>query len=302
MLKTLLFPVVLILLIFAESQSQNLQSEAPYLNQKPPGLIPELFAPGIVSVKDLYEYGSVFSKNGKEFYYAVIINKKPQIRLIKFENNHWSEPKIILASNKYEYNDPFLSPDQSKLYFISDRAKDGKGDKKDFDIWFIKRQKDGWSNEPINAGTAINSDKNEYYMSFTKSGTMYFSSNIGTGKSDENNFDIYSSKSSKGKYDKSIRLNDAVNSKHYEADVFIASDESYIIFCAERPDGLGEGDLFISFKDKNDQWQPAKNMGPGVNTKDYEFCPFVTADGKYLFFSRSGEIYWVSAKVIETLR
>jgi hypothetical protein len=43
-------------------------------------------------------------------------------------------------------------------------------------------------------------------------------------------------------------------------------------------------------------------MGNEINTTGYEFCPFVTDDGKYLFFSRDGDIYWVDAKVIDGLR
>jgi len=73
-----------------------------------------------------------------------------------------------------EYNSPFLLPDELRLYFISDQAQDGKGEKKDFDIWYLERQKDGWSELPINASPAINTKKNEYYMSFTDYGTIIF--------------------------------------------------------------------------------------------------------------------------------
>ncbi|RRB02553.1 TolB family protein [Larkinella rosea] len=294
---------VCFLITFETIGQRTMPVSSMYLNQKPPGLVAEVFAPGAVSAKDKYEYGSVFSKDGKEFYYAVIINKKPQIRLIRFENNHWTEPAIVLASDQYEYNDPFLSPDGTKLFFISDRAADGKGAKKDFDIWYINRTKTGWdSSRIISAGKFINAGKNEYYMSFTKDGTMYFSSNRGTGQANDNNYDVYSSRFSKGEFQPAQKLDGAVNSDHYEADVFVAPDESYLIFCAERPDGLGKGDLFISFKDAKGGWQKAKNMGKTVNTDQYEFCPFVSSDGKYLFFSRDGDLFWISSEVINALR
>ncbi|GAB3988556.1 hypothetical protein GCM10028807_11470 [Spirosoma daeguense] len=280
----------------------SLQTSSPFLNQKLPGLVPSVFAPGLVSLSDHYEYGSVFSKDEREFYYAVIINKKPQIRWIRFEKNGWTAPKMVIGSDQYEYNDPFLSPDQKRLYFISDRVTDGKGQKKDFDIWYIERTKNGWSDKPINAGPGINSDKNEYYMSFTKDGTMYFSSNGGTNTTTDKNYDIRASKYVKGSFQPSKKLPNSINSDHYEADVFVSPDEQFVIFCAERPDGFGKGDLFISFKNKAGQWQPAKNMGNVINTDGYEFCPFVTSDGKYLFFSRDGDIFWVKASVIDKLR
>lgn len=273
-----------------------------YLNQSRPGMTPKVFAPDRVSLKDRYEYGSVFSNDGKEFYYAVIINSKPQIRCIRFEKNAWTAPKIVIASEKYEYNDPFLSPYGKRLYFISDRPVSGQGQKKDFDIWYIERKQEGWSDVPINAGPAINSEKNEYYMSFTKNGTMYFSSNGGTGAAADKNYDIRSSTYSKGKFQAFKKLSSNVNTEHYEADVFVSPDEQYVIFCGERPEGLGAGDLYISFKSKTGEWQKAKNMGSIINTGAYEFCPFVTSDGKYLFFSRDGEIFWVKAEVIDKLR
>lgn len=273
-----------------------------YLKQTPPGLTPGVFAPGWVSLKDHYEYGSVFSKDGREFYYAVIINQKPQIRCIRYENQTWRAPQTVIGSDQYEYNDPFLSPDGKRLYFISDQAADGQGPKKDFDIWYLERRKDGWSDRPINAGSGINTDKNEYYMSFTREGTMYFSSNGGTSPATDKNYDIRYARYAKGTFEPSQKLTRAVNTDHYEADVFVSPDEDYIIFCAERPDGHGQGDLYISFKSKSGQWQPAKNMGSAINTEAYEFCPFVSSDGNYLFFSRSGDIFWVDAKVIQALR
>ncbi|MHA4739103.1 TolB family protein [Dyadobacter sp. MSC1_007] len=302
MMYSLRIAFAMIVLNCSFLSAQTKPENALYLKQNPPGLIPTVFSPGLVSSKEHYEYGSVFSKDGKEFYYGVIINEKPQIRCIKFKDNAWTKPETVIGSDKFEYNDPFLSPDGKRLYFISDRAADGRGEKKDFDIWYIERNKEGWSDVPVNAGKGINTAKNEYYMSFTNDGTMYFSSNGGTDLSTEKNYDIRSSKYVKGVFGASQKLPNSVNSQHYEADVFVSPDEQYIIFCAERPDGLGEGDLYISFKSKTGEWQKAKNMGKAINSGAYEFCPFVTADKKYLFFSRSGDIFWVKASVIEKLR
>ena len=276
-------------------------ADPQYLNQPPPGMTAQVFAPGIVSNKDVYEYSNSFSKDGKEFFWAVIENNKPHIRYVRLGKDGWTQPVKVVHDPQYEHNDPFLSPDGQKLFFISDRAIDGKGPKKDFDIWYVKREKNGWS-APINAGPEINSDKNEYYMSFTKGGKMYFSSNRGTDQAHDKNYDVYTVSAAGDAFTNRQKVSSAVNSEHYEADVFVSPYEQYVIFCGERPDGQGEGDLYISFRDEKGGWLPAKNMGPAINTKAYEFCPFVSADGKYLFFSRSGDIFWISADVIKSLK
>ncbi len=45
--------------------------KGPYMGQKPPGMTPEKFAPGFISTDSLYEFNSVFSPKGDEFYYTI---------------------------------------------------------------------------------------------------------------------------------------------------------------------------------------------------------------------------------------
>ena len=267
-----------------------------YLNQKPPSELPEVFAPGIISKDNVYEFGSVFNKDATEFYYGVNNRGKEEIRYTKLQNGKWTTSKTIMVHDKHGYNDPFLSPDENRLYFISQSALDGIGEPKDYDIWYAERTNSGWS-EPINTGKHINTQADEYYISFTNEGTMYFSSSR-----EGNNFDIYASKMIDGKFQKPEKLPKEINTPSYEADVFIAPDESYIIFCANRKEGLGRGDLYISFKDEKGDWTPSVNMGPIINTKGHELCPFVSKDGKYFFYTSNQDIYWVSTQIFKSLK
>jgi len=290
------FQTYILLVLFVSICGDRVDESLKYLKQKPPSTIPEIFAPGIISKKGEYEFGSIFNKDATEFFYGVNVNGKEEIRYAKLIGNNWSVPKTILSNEKYGYNDPFLSPDENRLYFISRRTLDGLERSKHYDIWYAERKGDKWS-EPINAGPNINSGKSEYYISFTNDGTMYFSSNkIGS------NFDIYSSKFIDGEFQKPIPLSDAINTSSYEADVFIAPDESYIIFCGIRKDGLGSGDLYISFKNTDGTWTKSVNMGERINTKNHELCPFVSKDGKYLFYTSRKDIYWVSTKILESYK
>ncbi|HEY0741032.1 MAG TPA: hypothetical protein VGD40_06190 [Chryseosolibacter sp.] len=93
-----------------------------------------------------------------------------------------------------------------------------------------------------------------------------------------------------------------MNTSSYEADVFVAPDESYIVFAANRPDGLGSGELYVSFRNDDGTWTQSKSLGNSINTETDDFCPYVTADGKYLFYASRGDIYWVSADVFKTLK
>ncbi len=283
-----------------ENKVRTIVAQGEYMGQEGPGLTPKIFAPNFISTEE-YEYGSVFNKDGTAFYFGVDTFGKPEIRYSKLEENQWSDPETVLSHERYGYNDPFLSPDENRLYFISKRALDGIGDLTDHDIWYVERTEDGWS-EPINAGPNINSEADEYYISFTNDGTMYFSSNVNKPEESEHDHDIYYSKFIDGEFQEAISLGDSINTTAYEADVFVSPDESYLIFCAIRDDGLGIGDLYISFRNSDGSWTKSVNMGEPINTVGHELCPFVTKDGKYLLYTSNQDIYWVSTEILEQYR
>lgn len=294
--------VVSILIFPSIAVGQTSEKESlKYLGRNEPGLTPKKFAPDLVSLSDQSEFGSIFSGDGKEFYYAVDIAGKAEIRFMRLQKGQWTKPITLLSDEVFSYNDPMLSPDESKLYFISDQPFDNSQKKKDYDICYVERTKNGWS-MPVNAGSPINSDKHEYYVAFSESGTMYFSSNRKISAETRDNFNIFSSTKASGSYQRPIPLNDSINTKGYEADVFVARDESYIIFCGDRADGYGRGDLYISFKKSDDTWTRAKNMGKTINTSGHELCPFVTRDGKYFFYTSNQDIYWVNAQILNDLK
>ena len=259
-----------------------------YLGRRDPGSVPELLSPHFISTKE-HEFGSVFSNDGKEFYFGVEMEEGAEIKYSELKSGVWSPPNRLSDSITFTHNDPFLSPNEQRLYFI------GKKDE-DYDIWYSERMKKGWS-APINAGAGINSAANEYYVSFTEDGSMYFSSNR-----QSDNFDIYRSQLVDGRFQQPEKISEWVNTKNYEADVFIAPDESYMIFCSIRNEGAGRGDLYVSFKDDSGNWEEPKPFDESINTEAHELCPFVTRDGKYFLFTRGGDIYWVSAEIIENYR
>ncbi|MEM9887736.1 MAG: ankyrin repeat domain-containing protein [Bacteroidota bacterium] len=280
---------------------RKIEAFGAYMGQKPPRVTPKVFAPNFVPTEE-YEFGSVFNSAGTEFYFGVDVGNYSEIRYSNLENGKWSTPKVLL-SGEYSYNDPFLSPDEDRLYFISKRPLEGIGAKKeDHDIWYVEREKEGWS-APVNAGININSPGNEYYISFAQDGTMYFASNKhSVGEKKRSNLDIYYSKFVDGTFQPAISVGDSINTEGYEADVYVNPAETYMIFCSTRKEGFGRGDLYISFRQPNGTWTKAVNMGETVNTNYHELCPFVTADGKFLFYTSNEDIYWVSMEIIDVLR
>src|SRR4051812_11035243 len=185
-----------ITLMTAHAQKEGVK----YFNQVSPGMASQIFAPGIISMNDQSEFGSIYSKNGSEFYYAIQqADGKAELRTMKLTNDTWSKAEVLLVHDTYSYNDPFLSPDEKRLYFISNQPLNGAGAKKDFDIWYIERNGASWS-KPVNAGPNINSSQNEYYTCITANGSIYYSSNVRASKTGKDDYDVFVAKSVKGTF------------------------------------------------------------------------------------------------------
>ena len=277
----------------------------PYLGQAPPGLKAEIFAPDIIST-DQSEINSVFAPDRDEFYFTTWTREAGTKILVTSQiDGRWTVPEAAPFSNHLSDVDVAISYDGARVFFSTRRPRPGEVETREdgFDIWYADRTETGWGEEQY-LGPVVNSGKSQVYPTVTRDGTLYFQAvrEGGYGKAD-----IYRSRLVDGEYQTPKNLGPVVNSENYEGDVFVAHDESYLIVSIYgRNDGLGEGDLYISFSNPDNGWSSPKNMGPGINSDKRDFCPMVTPDGKYLFFSSkrlgAGDIFWADADVIEALR
>ncbi|HEV7783275.1 MAG TPA: hypothetical protein VGO58_18495 [Chitinophagaceae bacterium] len=260
-----------------------------------PDSTPLRFLPATVS-SDSLDFGSTFSPDGTSFYFARSENKKLRIYVTAHDGKNWTIPRLApFTETLYSQADPAFSPD-GKLYFISNRPKDTADTQPDYDIWFISALPGGQWSAPENL-EPVNSDSNEFYISFSKNGTLYFSSSRAGGFGEE---DIYISKFNKEKFDAPVNAGATINTKRSEYDPGISASGSVIVFASSnRDDGFGGADLYISQRAKDDTWKPAVNLGNRFNTKTREYCPYFSPDSKFFFFSSEGDIKWVDARILE---
>jgi Tol biopolymer transport system component len=285
-----------IILLLALMTSCYQKSPIDYFGQTPPDKTPKIFAPQIISLDNRFESRGAFSPDGNSFYFTVVNNNftSQKIFYSEFRKGKWSKPDTASFSKKFNNHEPFISNDNRKLYFSSDREKDTLHNKKD--LYVTEKVKGDWA-IPNKLNIPVNSEYVELFFNQSKNGNIYFTSNRPGGIGQ---WDIYCVKSNNGKYDKIENIGRPVN-QLYAWDPCIAPDESYLIFGAGRVDGYGQSDLYISFK-KNGLWTEPKNLGDKINTKANEFGPFLSPDNKYLFFCRhdgiTGDIYWVDINII----
>ena len=303
--KYFLLSVIGLNLILLSCKQTN--SNQPYLDQPTPSAVPKLFAPSIVNT-DSIEINTVFNTSFTEIFFTRIINKKFVIHHSELVEGNWNIPKPIQMFTDQEKEsvaiDPSISQDGNTMYFLGispeDRLKKSKPD-------IYKSQKiDGEWQLATKVGHPISTKEYaESYPVVVADGSLYFTSDRpgSLGKRD-----IYRAQYlGDGKFDSPINIGSDVNSEKGERSTYVSPDESFLITANTYSDEKG---FAVSFK-KNGKWQrPAFfNLGEHINEDWVYFCPYMSPDNNYFFFSKrysspsnsgwggvtKGEVYWVNS-------
>ena len=251
--------------------------KGPYLGQKPPGLIPEIFAPGILSSPKDHEYTCSISPDGKEIYFT---------RGQKILFSKWHK-------KGYRSHETHVSRNNKKLYFGSWRPVPGKTGYKstDYGIWYVNRTEKGWS-EAQYFGFGMN-------VSTTLDGKIYLTdirppeknNGLATVKIANNHIVGYN-KLTGG-------MNRPATGRATGRHPCIAPDESFVIF--DSYDKEGKGRLYICYREIDGTWSKAFDLGDKINFEDH-ICASLSPDGKYMFYHADSDIYWVRTEFIEELK
>lgn len=328
-----------------EAENSDLQSKVllkrsasadPFDPLGPAPTVAALFAPDQLSssIEDrdvaLSPDGSLFlfSRMGPRSAILVLRRGPSPVSVSSRLSESWSEASIAPFSGLYGDLEPAFSPDGSQLWFASDRpAPDGES--YGHDLWWVTVEQ-GQFGALHRPGAPVNTEGNEFYPSLTQDGALYFTTTREGGIGQE---DIWVSRPEGESWSNPECLSEGVNTASYEFNAFIAPDESYLLFTRWMREGdFGGGDLYVSYRREDGSWTDARNLGASVNTAGLDYCPFVSPDGKTLFFSRkrgrepaehptgepldyaaymawalgpgngAGDVYWVSAAVLDPLR
>ncbi len=273
-----LFLTIVTLLSAQDNRTPPKKLEGPYLGQKLPGLVPEVFAPGIVS-KEHRDWTGRFTPDMKVYYFTRNNSKSGKNTKIAFKsvNNRWQETEVEPKMSGS------IAPDGKTMHF---------GNK------YRERTDNGWS-EIKSLGPSFE-DIPIMVLSASASGTYVFdeATEIGT---------IRYSLLINGKRKPPKAFGKEINSGKWTAHPFIAPDESYIIWDSERKEGYGDNDLYISFRQQDGSWSDAINLGAAINTAGPDTGGVVSPDGKYFFFNRKiseedSDVFWVDTQIFEALK
>lgn len=269
---------------------------------------------------DYHEATVAITNNGKTMYFTRDnVTRKNKLNFDKKGTTHLKIYKATLIDgsweniielpindNVYSTGHPALSPDNKKLYFVSDK----EGGFGQTDIYEVDILEDNKYSKPRNLGPKINTKGREMFPFVSKDSTFYFSSD---GRLNLGLLDIFKSQIIKDSLAEPQNLGAPYNSGYDDFAYFIdptnKNNRSYL--SSNRPGGKGNDDIYTVYskvcsqsiqgivKDKKDS-KPLNNVTVSLIDENGKVLDEIitSKNGAYQFTVNCEKTYTIKGKLI----
>ncbi len=203
----------------------------------------------------------------------------------------WNIPSIKNLGGSINTKDeeyfPFLTNDGNSIFYTS--REDAHADE---NLFLSHRPTGEW--RIGEAVKSFNSDENEGMTTLVRDGRrMFFTACQSKGLLSERPEVLGTCDIWQGVLDgndvKDIKpVIGYANSGSWESEASVSCDGSLLFFASNREGGLGGTDIWVSERMPDARWGEPLNLGDKINTTGDEEAPFITNDGKVLYFSSTG--------------
>lgn len=274
--------IALLTLTIISCSQPDIQNK--YLGLAIPDKNPDIFAPGFISVDSTGEALISVTYDGQAIFFPrYFYDEDGDINGVRslvttYNGQNWTELKPKDRDNFYR-TPQFVS---NKLAIMASKGCIWKSNKVNDSVW----------SKPIFIDSLDLSHQNGVSdWSITNDRLIYYvqNGNIITAKVYDDSVTVLSK----------IKGFDNFRTRH----IGISPDGSYLV-CDGYIEDVNTGwvNLFISFKEPNNEWTFPKHMGSEINSlNDGNYFPRISPDGEVFFFTREdstrqGDIYWMSTK------
>lgn len=217
--------------------------------------------------------------NSRDFNFEYL---EKQMEACRRAREMMNEPVSFTASNigtpintpLAEYN-PVITEDGKTMVFTAE--------KKFYTGVFMSKKKNGSWGAPINLLPQLGIDGDCETTSISPNGRELY-----LYREDDLDGNLYVSHYRNGSWSNIQPLGENINTEYWESHAFISHDTSKLYFTSNRPGGYGDLDIYVAERQSDGTWGEPTNLGPTINTPWREDTPFLTKDGKRLFFSSEG--------------
>jgi hypothetical protein len=157
------------------------------------------------------------------------------------------------------------------------------------DIWYSVKKEDGSWSKLANIGRPLNNKSHNFVISSSPDNNSLLLANKYKSDGEAEGMGLSITKKINNQF--TVPTNQIIIefiNKNKGVSYFLSSDNKTLLIAAETPEGLGEKDLYVSFLIEENTWSKPKSLGKVVNSMGDEHSPYLSADGKTLFYSSDG--------------
>jgi outer membrane protein OmpA-like peptidoglycan-associated protein len=223
--------------------------------------------------------------------------RKPEIaRLMQQSRNakaQFNNAKDIFVKNlgssvntAYSEHSPVIASDDNYLLFTS-RAENVTGGKEDrygeyFEDIFETRRTGPDAFEAPKPVPNVNSQYHDAAIQLFDNDTKLLLYR------DQNNGDFFFSTRENGTWSTPKSMGSNINTRDYEGDAYITPDGKFLYYSTSHYSENGDKDIYVSERDANGEWGKPKSMGTLINSADDDDSPYLTRDGRTMYFTSRG--------------
>ena len=208
----------------------------------------------------------------------------------------------VEVNSGYDEYGAVLSKDGKMMYFTS-RRNDTKGAKANPDDqeYFEDIYRAYWNNDKniwdsvSNDIDRINSNGFDSFSNLSEDGLsalLTVNNTYTKGRKKTKGSDIFEiTYSNKGRWSSPKKIqNQYINSTFFDGSPTLTTDGNTMYFVSDRKGKKRSTDIYVVQKIDDDNWGEPVVLSDSINTPEGETTPFITGDGRYLFFSSNGHV------------
>lgn len=202
-------------------------------------------------------------------------------KLIHFGNVQKLSDKINSSSEELM---PLVSNDGKSFYFVRARHEENVGGATaGHDIWSADFKGSDFDNVNNNFGKLNNGGNNAIVGINTENSKLYLLNAYQTESKLEKGLALTDDKFSKPTF---VQIDGMDYSSQFYG-FYVNPEETVMFISMEGSNSKGQEDLYVSVNN-NGSWSKPIHLGGSINSSGFEISPFLSRDGKRLYFSSNG--------------
>jgi L-ascorbate metabolism protein UlaG (beta-lactamase superfamily) len=250
----------------------------------------EVFGPGVLSIGEVFR--GTFTPDGGTFYFFKKTGGGGEDYRIYSSNRTatgWTTPAVVDLGGAFSDLYPAISRDGRRIVFSSYRPVPGQpGGKPNAHLWYADRTDDGW-NAPVFMARTSTLGHYHSWVEFGFDGAIYFRRTTPDWKRNE----TMRARWTGTEYSSPEPYADVERWKGWRPDITVAGGcpgpGGRLVFldvATTNPrTGRPASDIWVSVM-RGDGWTEPAPFGAGINSDGYDVFPFVSPDGRDLYFVR----------------